>query len=392
MSEVVIGILATRDDFSSISVNPGDDIVLCGQQHLLKTLFQNDSIRWEPFVRYRPQEWFMSALLQKLRVHPKWLWPLWQLIPVGGTRLNRCDLLINASGPLLYRGQGYHTLFEPWALVLLRSLKAPGAPLFLNLALGTLFQNGSSRNKDDYSWLDVVAARRICQMSTVTTCRESLAQKLVHHSGHRAPLIPCASLLARRHFDLQSKRSDYVALNFHPKGSRSRNYGTNSDQSWVLAFRDLITQLSSRGLRYKLVCHEPREQQAVRTFLGDNAANHTILPATIPDFLTAYGNARASLTCRIHGAYAAASFGVSSLCITSDSRAAMIDVLDMPHLNPSNVTGDQLMSALETLFTHEERSRRKLLAMVDRTEKEYIEVLKPGISTIPRTQERCDSP
>lgn len=379
----VIGVLSCQDGFPPVGRNPGDDMVRDGQRRLFGQFPGLASASWRTVDRYHPGTWIPSFPPALAAMHPKRFWPLWAFWPVRGNRLAACDLLVNASGPLMFAGRTFHSLVEPWALLLPRVLRAPGAPSFLNLAFGTNF----SRLACDERGRAVppgqkLLARRLCGAAALTTCRDGLASRIMASCRLPHETLPCPSLFAAAFHAVRGHPQGFVALNFHPKGNRSRHEREVPDFPWIEAFRGLVARLRAGGHRLRFVFHEAAEEGMARQWL-DVRAGEGFLPKTNAEFLRAYAAADAAVTCRVHGVYAAASCGVPAIGIGSDSRLLMVDLLGLPRFHCSRVTADELHAALRSLLEEAAPHRRRLLALVSDTEQRYLELLQPLLSHFP---------
>ncbi len=383
-----VGILYTLDAIPEVSWNPGDDIVRDGQRFLLESLLGRENIRWQVVNRNNPGAWFGGGGGFTTRVHPKLIYPYWWLKSLAPTcPPASCDYLINASGPLLYYGARCNTRLEPWYAALSRILRSgTGRPQFLNLAFGTNFAIPFSASGIQYRFL-AGAAETLQRKAAVTTCRESHAVNMLRGRGITAPLVPCPSLLGRLYHGVEPVISSkgYLVVNLHPRGTRSLSRGLEADERWRSISREFLLGLQRFNRPIRLVFHEILERDLAERYFPEWMEG-SVLPQTIPDYLRVYGEADFAVTSRIHGAYAAASMGVASVCVISDSRGAMIDQLEMPTVRVSEATAENLLDLVGEGLKDTARQRERLLALVESTGQTYRRLLSDVFEKAPASR------
>ncbi len=372
MNSIKIGIIYTMDNEQAISFNPGDDIVRDGQKYLFEKTFGGDRIEWHTFNRSFPARWYDNTGNFLRSIKPKLLWPYWLRCPANShNMLSKCDYLINASGPMVYgRKTGYSAL-EPWFLVLKRVLSDPDSPRFINLAFGSNF------TQQELNVVQKKLATRFCReivgYSEILTCRDSTAHQYIEEAGGISRLLPCPSLLACKYHRVQPVKKPVILLNFHPAGSRTNSENTYNPR-WMEEFKKLVSLLENKNLKLRFVFHEKLELDLAKKFFPIEKYEH-VVPRTIPEFMEIYGSALATITCRIHGAYAAASFGVPSFTVGHDTRLGMLDLLGLPYADSEEVTAEQMLRCVERFMTDQKSCERRLLDTCAHVEKEYIDIL-----------------
>jgi polysaccharide pyruvyl transferase WcaK-like protein len=372
MSTIKIGVLYTMDNEQAISFNPGDDIVRDGQKYLFNKAFGGDRIEWLTFNRNFPGRWYDNASSFLRSVKPKMLWPYWFYSSADAhNMLKECDYLINASGPLLYGRRTGYSAMEPWFLVLKRVLSGSDSPRFINLAFGSNFAQQELNVVQEK--LATKFCREIAGCSEVLTCRDATAYEYVEKAGDKSRLLPCPSLLACKHHRVQPVKKPFILLNFHPAGSRS-NSGQTHDSRWISEFEGLVSLLNRRKLELKFVFHEKLELELAKKFFPVDEYEY-VIPETVPEFLYLYGSALATVTCRIHGAYAAASCGVPSFVVGHDTRLGMIDLLGLPYADSGDVTAEQMLQCVERFMNEQKSFECRLLDTCAQAEREYLDIL-----------------
>jgi len=286
-----------------------------------------------------------------------------------------CNFLINASGPLLYRGQRVHAYWQPWSVVLRNVLRKMDSPAFLNLAFGAgLSQDAISSGR--FTYLDRRLARSLVELAAVTTCRDSIVHTVLQSAGLRCPIIPCPSLFARNQLDVQNQEKDYIVVNFSTTMTKIAHIREcEADQPWVKMVTEFLGWMTHSGLRWKYICHDPGEYALILSKMRLSPKD-VMLPRDLRTFLSVYGSARAAVTQRVHGALAAASFAVPSICIGVDSRVDTARVAGVKTLTTRTVKVEVLRSELESLLQNRESVRRRLVRMRDEAERAYLRLLR----------------
>jgi hypothetical protein len=369
---VKIAILYTLKEEQSISYNPGDDIVRDGQRSLFQDLFGTGKVKFEIFKANRPDQWFQK-LGKPAQWHPKKAWPLWAVISVRNCRILECDYIINAAGPRLFSTRRCHSAVEPWALVLNRVLKK-GRVQLINLGFGTNFSGDWENRSGLVRKLDRIFCRSFCGKAVINLCRDPVANDLLCSLGIPSEVWPCPSLLARRYHKLIPKpqRKEYIALNFHPSGTRGLLDKEKCDEKWVRHVADVVAFLDQNKLPCKFIMHEQMELDLARKYFPFSVEERFILPESIPDYLEAYGRASVALTSRVHGAYAAASMGIPSVVIGSDSRSTMAELIQLPCLSCHTATGAQMFEVLTELQSRREVESMRLLTLCEEVYQGYL--------------------
>ncbi len=370
-----VGIIYTLNEERAISYNPGDDIVKDGQKYLFEEEYSGE-IEWDVLWRYHPGYWSDYIPEQISKLHPKYLWGAWPALPKKMfNRLRECDCVINASGPLLYSGKWYHSKFEPWFLVLKRAVK-DSETKFVNLGFGTHFHSAENYKRNNiWAKLNNSFIKEISTISEVVASRENIADELMRKNNESSEgVIPCPSIMAKKYWSVEPDQKDYIAVNFHPKGTRVRKIDKSKDKGFVNIYERFIENIEDRGFDVKYVFHEELEYELAKKVL-DLDGKDVIVPSSIPEFLRAYGEARAAITSRMHGAYAAASFGVPSISLGSDSRLGMIDLMDLPKVKLDSVTLEEMTKKFDKVIQNEKKWSKSLTRICEKSEDKYKQVL-----------------
>jgi hypothetical protein len=272
-------------------------------------------------------------------------------------KILRCDLLVQSGAPVYWcfpdgSGCQNNEWFHP--LVERRYLARRDPVPFLNIGAGSCQPYFSTGEEflSNLQCLDYI--RRLHSLSTMTTVRDSLAQRVLASLDARAPLLACPSIFAGDNLEITRRPFEFVALNFMEFGGHYRLNQFIDPSRWVKEFGRFCSAIR-RSHDVLLVCHNRKElNDAARLFPHVKRR----LVRTAEECLDVYSRARCYIGSRVHGACAVASFGRPAYVIGADSRALMMPEI----LLSSGFVGDMTSHHLQNSFLD-------LLRM----EKEYAE-------------------
>jgi hypothetical protein len=319
---------------TTIHHNVGDDFVRQGIIYLLKKkLGETDValIHKHIPVTVRPEfEWIydtgLTRVLNKFWGGGLHLSRLIDALPLNRTtdKILNCDLLVQGGAPVYWchkNGRGSHDNEWYKPLVKRRYLAIRHPALFANIGAGSCqpyYSNGSEflRNIRCASYI-----RELHSLCAVTTVRESLSKRILNSLDLDAPLIPCPSIFAKDHFDIQPHTPEYIALNFMSRGGHY-DLGQRIDkEKWEKTFTSFFGEIKAR-YPVVLVCHNRKEFVLAGRMIPDA---RRYIASSSRDYLEFYSRARFFLGCRVHGALAVASFGRPAFVVGADTRSQMVD-------------------------------------------------------------------
>ena len=331
---------------TTVKYNIGDDFVREGIVYLLEKKlgpFTTALIHKHIPLTARPEwEWFyyrgVSRFLDRLPRAKGLFWSrLLDTLPINPDtdKVLTCDLLVQSGAPVYWKGAHANEWYGP--LITRRYQHVREQVPFANIGAGSCapyHSDGSDILRDP---ADAAYIRELHGACAVTTVRDSLSKKILNRLGLDAPVIPCPSLFAADRFNIAPREPEYVALNFMPLGGHyAYDQGIDTGK-WERTFVALH-QAISRDMPVMLVCHDAGELRHARRILPEA---RTFLAATAREYLECYSRAHCFIGNRVHGAYAAASFGRPALVVGSDTRARMMAEIGMSSVfvNDSTLNG-----------------------------------------------------
>ncbi|MBK5276441.1 MAG: polysaccharide pyruvyl transferase family protein [Desulfuromonadales bacterium] len=339
---------------TTINHNVGDDFVREGIQFLLRQAFgcSNFSLIHKHIpLTVRPEwEWYylsgLSRLLDRLPRAKGLFWSrLIDRLPCNAAtdKILTADLLVQSGAPVYWKGAHTNEWFEP--LIRNRYCAITRNVPFLNIGAGTCLPYHSEGSEILSDPECTAYIRELHALSTVTTLRDSLSHSILNRLGLDAPVLPCPSIFARDNLKVDPKIPEYIVLNFMPLGGHYDFGQAISSAMWEKTFADFYRSVSCRE-RVLFVCHDTREYAHVHRiapgaprFIGQSAR----------DYLEVYSRARYFIGCRVHGAFATASFGRPAFIVGSDTRARMTEQIGLQNVFVSDTSPDVLLDAADRL-------------------------------------------
>ena len=371
---------------TTVRHNVGDDFVREGIIYLLRKKLGEAEIalihKHIP-ATVRPEfEWIYSAGLTKV-LNKFWGGGLLLSRVIDAFPPNRktdkilnSDLLVQSGAPVYWcfeNGTGAHTneWFKP--LIKRRYLAiAPSVP-FVNLGAGSCQPYYSDGSEFLGNALCSSYIRELHSLCAVTTVRESLSRQILNSLGLDAPVIACPSIFARDHFSIPAHEPEYVALNFMPLGGHY-DLGQRIDKRrWEKVFVSFHDDIKKR-YPVVLVCHN-RKEFAVAGRLIPGARRY--VASSSRDYLEFYSRTRFFIGCRVHGALAVASFGRPAFVVGADTRAQMVDEIELRRSFVNEVDVDTLRGAYRDLEKTCSTFAETFSAMRTKALNDYMLALEP---------------
>jgi hypothetical protein len=364
---------------TTLNTNLGDDLVREGICSILRETFEGREIEFVSVNKHEP-----------LKVYPGWhpirlTHSLARSLPRGKTRLPRwaarffrpfgfsyfdgCDMIVQCGAPVVWPGCSWCEWAEPlWHQVVGR-LSRKGVPV-LNLGAGSCYPwEKQPRQIDNES--DALYLKEILGYCRLTTVRDRLAQLLFESVGQPCPLIPCPALLPGTPLNRSQSNGDLVVINYMEKGGHY-DWGQQIDASaWRKTEKTLIERIA-KGERVLFLCHDQREYELASAL---DPAIPRFLPKNTREYLSVLSRAKAALCNRLHAAIALAGMGIPSVAVGTDTRLLMVDAVGLPYLYVKEATLERMEDTLQDLLRRRESERERLLALRERTWREYLEVV-----------------
>lgn len=346
---------------STTNHNVGDDFVREGILHLLSEAigpFRTSVIHKHLPVTVRDNfEWVhttgVARLLAQLpRVRPEHVSMVLDALPLQPEKdkILMSDLLVQSGAPVYWAtpdGGGSHRNEWYRPLIERRHSRVRDRVPLLNIGAGTCqpFHSDGSEFQDRGKVRAFISD--FFDRCAVTTLRDTLSKNVLAEMGLDAPTIPDPSIFARERLGIRPSEPQYVVLNFMKLGGHFE-FGQDLDiDRWEREFVEFYRTLA-KHYPVRIVCHNRNEVEQVKRVLPDADYFHRS-PETAADYLQFYSNALFYVGCRVHGAYATASFGRPAFVIGTDTRARMLSEIGLDCAFVEDVTAETLMSVSDEL-------------------------------------------
>lgn len=367
---------------TTVNHNIGDDFVREGILFLLEQRlgkFNHHLIHKHIPITVRPEwEWFyssgLSVLLDRLPRGRGLFWSkIIDTLPIvpKTDKILTCDLLVQSGAPVYWSSANISEWFDP--LIRKRYLQIADRVPFINIGAGTC-QHYDSDGSELISNPPLAAFIRVLhKLCKVTTLRDQLSKKVLNGLGLDAPVIPCPSIFGRDHLEISPQPPEYVAMNFMGVGGHYE-FGQQIDKlHWRKTFIDFVGALRQE-VPVLLVCHDRKEYAEALRILPNVPR---FIATTAREYLDCYSRARYFIGCRVHGAFATASFGRPAFVIGSDSRARMLEEIGLESVFVNNTSIESLMAVRNDLEQKMATYPEEMLTIKERSFFAYQEALAP---------------
>lgn len=330
---------------TTVNHNVGDDFVREGILYLLRAA--GCTLPVEQIHKHSP----VTAVyglenVRKLRVS-RVLDPIARRLRLKN-RIDQAHILIQSGAPIYWcHENGPHCSDNEWfdPLVRKRFLPSRNGRPFLNIAGGSC-----QRYHSDGSELIKCAScchymQEFYDSCDLTLLRDELAQKMLHLVGREARVLPCTSIFARDQLNIEPQPGEYVVLNFMENAGHF-TFGQDIDGAlWRRQFVELARMVAKID-RTVVACHTPHEEMLARELVPH--LEIFLVPGKHIDYMNFYARAKWGVLNRVHGAFMMASFGRPAVLIGNDSRARMIENLNLNSFFVSDVDSVGLDTIIES--------------------------------------------
>ena len=260
------------------------------------------------------------------------------------------DLLVQSGAPVYWslpNGGGSHQTewFDP--LIRRRYLKIRDRVPFINIGAGSCQPYDSDGSEFLANAECCAYIRELHASCALTTVRDRLAKSILNRLQLDAPVIPCPSIFARARMNILTDEPEYLAVNYMPDGGHYDFSQIIDSQRWEKTFLAFYEQVSKK-IPVVVVCHDRKELAvASKLFPG----NRIFVAKNAREYLKFYSRAKFYVGCRVHAAFACASFGRPAFVIGSDTRAKMVSEIGLRSIFVNEATLEVLLMALDELET-----------------------------------------
>jgi hypothetical protein len=294
-------------------------------------------------------------------------------------KFDACDLFIQSGAPVYWNlKNGSNSLTSEWHkwvwMDRLLATNEQRGPIFANLGAGSC-QSWEGGPEHFLSNQDCVEfARHAFARARVTTVRDPLAKEILDSLECPAEALPCPALLAAARWTTVPTRPGVIGVNWMPLGSHYDIDGRFPYESWGAHVREMLKGLRELG-RLWFIAHDTVEIKFQEQLL--EPGERIFYSTAWRDYLDVYGACALVIANRVHGAVAAAGFGVPSVILGNDTRARIGEYLGLSiYRSGFTQPGTVIQRASELMADRQEESAR-LLALRKTTSDRYLELLQP---------------
>ena len=340
---------------TTVDHNVGDDFVREGIKYLIKQVLTQTDLHFQNIHKHSPItvrhgfEWFKNIKISKYAFPSQ---KLDVLLPLGLTKdkILESDIVIQSGAPVYWchKEYGSHCADNEWFDVLVRRrfLKNKKAKL-LNIAAGSCQEFASDGTEFMQCSKDIKYIKEFYSIASLTTVRDSLAQKILALIGLDAPIIPCPSIFAIDEYALKPQEKKYLVINYmKTAGHYTFSKGIESDK-WFNELKSFYSYVKSKE-NILFVCHN--EQEVIDARKIDPKVD-IFYSNNFLDFMKVYGSAKYGIMNRVHGAFLMASYGAPSFIVGNDSRAKMASEIGLESMFINDVNSNILINKYESLKT-----------------------------------------
>lgn len=368
---------------TTIETNIGDDFIREALLHVIARLAPGIPVKTVTVNKHDPggiyRKWHPIRLLHRKPFCRRGLGPFQRaaehwLAPLGFTRFEKCDLILQCGTPVMWEGcrnSEWSNLI--WRDVLLR-LARKGIPV-LNIGGGSC-----------YPWerlpstlvgsADEKFIRLMLRAARLTTVRDSLARNLFASLGHRPPELCCPAILTGQMYSSPARPSSKIAINFM-RGGGHYDWGQGiDDAAWESTMRRVVGELGRMGYQPLLIAHNPAEAALAAQIWPEWPCVHSANPR---EYFSAIGDAVCGIFNRLHASVAAAGLGVPSISIGTDSRNLMVREFRLPAFYVKEATADRILSTVKEMIRKRDAERDWLLDLRESTLRAYEKLLDPFV-------------
>ncbi len=253
-------------------------------------------------------------------------------------RIQDCSLLIQSGAPIYWcHESGNNCANNEWFDPLIRQsyIKRKEGKKFLNLAGGSCQRYHSDGSEVNQYPECGKYMRELYDACDLTVLRDTLAQRMLLNAGRKAAVLPCASIFAVDQLGICKREGEYIVINFMENGGHY-TFGQNIDGArWRATFLEIAAIVEDMG-KVVVACHNQYEFDLARELVPHLEA--FLIPNNYIEFMRFYAGARFGVVNRVHSAFMLASLSKPAVVIGSDSRARMVENLNLK----SYYVGDEL--------------------------------------------------
>lgn len=311
---------------TTVRHNIGDDFVREGILHLLQSVAKLERVelihKHSPVTAVYGWEGVRNRHLSQIAE------PVLRLANARN-RISDADLLVQSGAPVYWCHPGEaHCADNEWYEPLVRKRFLPDrrGRKFFNIAGGSCQRYHSDGSELDSCPKCRAYIREFFDACDLTILRDRLAQVMLGKAGRTAEVLPCTSIFARDYLDIKPLPGEYIVLNFMENGGHYTFSQTIDREAWRSHFRELADMARKMG-EVVVACHTRAEERLAKAMVPD--LQTFLVPDNHVEFMKFYARARFGIVNRVHSAFMMASLGKPAAVIGNDSRALMLENLDL---------------------------------------------------------------
>lgn len=375
MKKIKIGILST------LNTNIGDEFIRDGILSVIQDILEPDEYEFTVFNKHHPWTFFpqghparIGGVLDAL-FHRGGRKAVALLSGLPGNQFSKTNLIIQSGTPVIWRGASHSEWATPfWRnMVFKNSVQIP----VLNISGGSCYPWSNPPEKLEGADRDF--AGKMVQHSSLTTCREPLAAKLLSEaSGREIPVLECPGFLAGQFHETPQPADGRILINAMPIGGHFDYMKQVDPDAWRKILSDQILKLK-KDFRVEFICHDTKEVNFASSFWPSHTLHH---PKTPSEYFHVCVGASAAVVNRLHAAVGLSGLGIPCLAMGTDTRLLMTRQIGIPSLFVPEVTGEGLSSDIEKLMIERENRSRELLEKRARVFESHRNYLQPYLTSI----------
>lgn len=365
---------------STLSHNPGDEIIRLGVENVLRQVFPEATLR--VIHKHDPRTLF-AGFKQLPKTPHRLISPYLYQICAATTGKNQenyletADLVVFAGTPFIWRSL---VRFFPFTSENAEWVGATWMRLFnefphkpvLNLAAGT---SVTGKDQLDALLADPVVSgflKRAVSRTSLTTSRDENTRNILGQLGFDVPVIPCASIMAAKGAHLEAGPPEYVSVNLMRSAAHSWRGQRGHSEHWRAMAHEVIGYLEKKH-KIVFVSHSKDEDDVAAEWFPQHERVLSKDPIVL---LKAYSKSIFGVCNRVHAAAAVASFGRPAIVIGGDSRINLVQQFGLPGFDHRAVDAATIISTIADVENNYQGYVDRLAARMNEAEQQYITAVR----------------
>jgi hypothetical protein len=295
--------------------------------------------------------------------------------------MDDADVIVQSGAPVYWcHPNGAHCANNEWfgPLVHRRFLKERRGRKFLSIAGGSCQRYHSDGNEVDSCLPCATYMRTFFDSCDLTLLRDSLARNMLQRAGRDADVLPCTSIFARDRLNLEPAEGEYIVLNFMENGGHYTFNQSIDGHVWRAQFKQIADEARNHG-RVIVACHTPEEERLAAELVPQT--ERFLAPDDYLEFMRFYSRAKFGILNRVHAGFMMASFGKPAVVIGNDSRALMMQALNLPSIFVNDVAEIGAERIVEMARSRVSSYREEIEEIRERAKRAYLSAIATALET-----------